>query len=165
MFADRPADARPATDHPYEVTEAFTQATTIALEELARTFLVSGEPYISSSDQAVGWVNAEITLRRTVEGLLVLAFPRSVLDLLAGRYLIDDPPLTPELIDDAAGEFANVIAGLAKTMLKGTPYHFTLSTPKVGLASTSTDCEFLVLPFDSDAGQFNVLISLKKSAE
>ena len=37
--------------------------------------------------------------------------------------------------DDAAGEFANVIAGQAKTMLKGTVYHFNLSTPQPASAA------------------------------
>ena len=52
------------------------------------------------------------------------------------RYLPEGTALTDEMIDDVAGEFANVIAGQAKTILKGTPYHFTLSTPVVTRAAS-----------------------------
>jgi len=47
-------------------------------------------------------------------------------------------------------------------MLKGTPYHFHLSPPRVGTGTSRPDdpLELLVLPFDSDAGEFTVHFQL-----
>jgi CheY-specific phosphatase CheX len=163
--ADHPSDAKPATGAPSALIEAFSAATATAFEELTRTPLVPGEPYLSRSGPAAGWMAAEIRLRRAAEGHLVLAFPPPVLETLAGRYLADGPAVTPELLDDTAGEFANVIAGQAKTMLKGTPYHFHISTPRVGPAVPSDGAEFLVLPFDTDVGRFTVSVSIAPCQE
>lgn len=168
MPADRPPDARPAgPDVCPEVAGAFAAATATAFEELAQTPPIPGEPYLTRAAAPAGWVTAEIALRRSAEGRVVVAFPRPVLEALAGRYLAGGPPLTPDLVDDAAGEFANVIAGQAKTMLKGTLYHFTLSTPRVGRAAggAAGDADYLTLPFDTDAGGFTVAVDLPACAD
>jgi CheY-specific phosphatase CheX len=162
MLVDRPPDARPVDPSLFSaVIAAVTAATVTTFEELCQTPVVPGEPYQSRIISNVDAVTAEITLRRAVPGRLVLAFPRQVLAVLASRYLPGET-ITPEIADDTAGEFANVIGGQAKTMLHGTPFHFHLSTPRVGVAtSTTTDApEFLVLTFDCDAGNFAVHVYL-----
>jgi CheY-specific phosphatase CheX len=55
---------------------------------------------------------------------------------LASHYLPKGTALSDEIICDVAGEIANVIAGQAQTILKGTRYHFGLSTPSVAKASS-----------------------------
>ncbi len=147
---------------PAEVLEAFTAATLTAFEELTRTPLAPGEPDGDWTGPPADWVVAEIALLRTVEGRLWLAFPRPVLETLAGRFLAHEPQPSPDLVEDAAGEFANVIAGQTKTMLQGTPYHFNISTPQIGpWRATPADEDIrLALPFDSDTGRFVVAISL-----
>lgn len=148
---------------PLEVVAAFLAATITTFEELAQTSPVPGEVSLTRTAPPVDWVTAAIGLRRAAEGRLVVAFPRPVLVALTERYLGDGTPLTPELVDDAAGEFANVIAGQAKTMLHGTPYHYALSTPKVGTQGdpAGSELEFLALPFHTDAGGFTVLVALQ----
>jgi CheY-specific phosphatase CheX len=153
-------------DHPSgaaAVIEAFTAATVTAFEELCRTPVVPGAPFVAPVRPFTHQVAAEIDLRRAVPGLLVLAFPQPVLDALAARYLPDEVSISPDIAGDAAGEFANVIAGQAKTMLKGTLYHFNLSTPR--LAAPDDGREFLVLPFDCDAGAFSVCVHLPPCEE
>jgi CheY-specific phosphatase CheX len=62
------------------------------------------------------------------------------------------------LIRDCLGEVANILAGQAKTLLLGTRYHFTLSTPQVmdgvhegALPEGTTG---LAVAFDSEVGEF-----------
>jgi CheY-specific phosphatase CheX len=167
MPIDRPPDARPVDPARLSaVIDAVTAATVTTFEELCQTSIVPGEPYLSRIIPIVDAVTAEITLRRAVPGRLVLAYPRQVLGVLASRYLPGEA-ITPEIADDAAGEFANVIAGQIKTMLHGTPYHFHLSTPHVGVtASSATEApDFLVLTFDCDAGIFAVHVYLPLSGK
>lgn len=167
MKTDRPPDAR-APDIAVEgVVEVFTAATVTAFEELCQTPVVPGEPYLTHTGSTAVRVAAEITLRRAVPGRLIIDFPRPVLEALVGRYIPSGERITPDIADDAAGEFANVIAGQAKTMLKGTHYHFTLSTPRVGqiVPTPAEGTEFLVLPFDSEAGTFTLRVHLPPCEE
>lgn len=120
---------------PTAVLDAFTSATITALQELTRLEAVTEPTWPASQDLPPGpIVSATIALRRAVPGRLTLVLNATTALGLAARYLPDlsDPTeLTDDLIDDVVGEFANVIAGQAKTILKGTPYHFTLSSPEV----------------------------------
>src|SRR5262245_20697228 len=113
--------------------EAFVAATTTAFQELTNTEIAAREPF--ALDRLLTQdVNATVVLRHEPPGRLILSFPLTVLEALVRRYLDGNVSLTSELLDDAAGEFANVIAGQAKTMLKGTPEHYWLSTPVVSRA-------------------------------
>jgi CheY-specific phosphatase CheX len=85
-------------------------------------------------------VIATIVLMRDPPGSLSLVLPRETAARLASRYLPPGTAIATELIDDVAGEFANVIAGQAKTMLKGSVYHFFLSTPVVERVAAEEDC-------------------------
>ena len=59
------------------------------------------------------------------------------------------------IVRDCAGELANVIAGQAKTLLFGTPYHFTFSLPSIlTVNSTERNTGRWVIAFASDVGGF-----------
>ena len=132
---------------PPEVVETFTSAAITALQELARVE-ASPEPVPSWADEATAgpMVSASIRLQRSLPGVMTLFLRAEVAARLAARYLPEGAISTEELIDDVAGEFANVIAGQAKTILKGTPYHFTLTTPVVSRALS-----FVPLPLVANA--------------
>jgi CheY-specific phosphatase CheX len=136
-----------------EIAEAAAAAVQTAFEEMCQTPVVPG-PVAESTNEIV----AVIALKRTPPGKLCLAFPAAVLETLARRYLPEEPP-SEELFRDAAGEFANVVAGQLKTCLKGTPFHFDLSTPTVGDA-TGPFIEPIQLGFECDAGTFRLDVDL-----
>ncbi len=120
-----------ASEIPPEVRAAFTSASITALQELAGLEAFADEPSSIAASLPVEVVAASIRLQRPHPGHLALVLSSETASLLATRYLPAGTTLSREIIDDVAGEFANVIAGQAKTILKGTPYHFTLSTPSV----------------------------------
>jgi CheY-specific phosphatase CheX len=161
-----PADSHPVgPDTAPEVVEAFTAATVTTFQELTSTPVRPREPIVLSTASATGDISAIIKLRRRSPGRLVCTFPRAVLETLTQRYLPAGVSLTPEIVDDTAGEFANVIAGQAKTMLKGTPYHYALSTPVVSRdpippADIEGECRHLLFLFDTDTGSFGVQVAL-----
>ncbi len=135
-----------------EVQEAFTTAAVLALQELMQTEALPCEA------AGAGEVFAEITLRRPVPGRFVLEMPLAVIEALARRYLPGEA-LAADMLDDTAGELANVIAGQAKTMLKGTPYHFLLTTPRAGRAAPVSGGA--VMAFLTDAGPFWLRLELE----
>lgn len=115
---------------PPEVADAFQSATITALQELTQ---VEAYPDLSAAGRmpAEEVVLAAIRLLRSAPGTMTLVLTAQTASQLAARYLPEGTQLSVEMIDDVAGEFANVIAGQAKTILKGTSFHFTLSTPAV----------------------------------
>jgi CheY-specific phosphatase CheX len=160
-----PPDSRPAgPDAPPEVLEAFTAATVTTFLELTSTDVSLRMPALLSATPTDGDVNATIDLRREPPGRLTCSFPQNVLESLAQRYLPPGTLLTSEILDDTAGEFTNVIAGQAKTMLKGTEYHYTISPPIVNRGSTPmsgpNQCDYILLIFDTHSGPFGVQFSL-----
>jgi hypothetical protein len=139
------------------IEEAAIAAVQTAFEELCQTPVAAGPPGDGASVEIV----ATIALKRTPPGTLSLVFPPAVLDALARRYLPDEPP-SDELFRDAAGEFANVVAGQLKTCLKGTPYHFDLSTPQVDTGSVSSAAP-IAIGFECDAGLFRLVVILPEN--
>lgn len=84
---------------------------------------------VSATDNEI--ITATIRLAREQPGMFSLSLGASTAARLAARYLGAEVELTRELLDDMAGELANVIAGQAKTMLKGTAYHYHMTTPTI----------------------------------
>lgn len=154
---------------PAEVIEALVGATTVAMEELCQTPVIPGAAYRAGSLPSDAELVATIELKRAVPGWLAVGFPRTTARTLAQRYLADSPQPDDGLMLDAVGEFANVITGQIKTMLKGTPYHFQLTTPRFGPESLPESHDgstaWLVHPFATDAGEFVVCLRLSPCEE
>lgn len=122
----------PTVPLPDPVREAFVTAALTVLPELLQTEAVLlGDPASLPGPATGPFCVATIGLNRQPPGRLSLQVPTAVAAQLAARFLPSTTPLGDDLVDDALAEFANVIAGQAKTLLKGTPYHFTLTPPTV----------------------------------
>lgn len=120
-----------APEQESRVIEAFTAAAIMALQELTQLAAIVDELPAVDSVATGNWVVATVRLNRQLPGTMTLLLSNESASTLAARYLPRGTELTAEMINDVAGEFANVIAGQAKTILKGTPYHFALSAPAV----------------------------------
>lgn len=117
---------------PAVVIEAFTSAAMITFQELIGVEVHFEQCQLKGEVETNGpIVIAVIHLLRENAGSMLLILSPEVASQLATHYLPVGTALTEEIIDDVAGEFANVIAGQAKTILKGTSSHFHLSTPIV----------------------------------
>lgn len=147
---------------PAVVMEAFTAAAITALMELTQleAYPEPGTPTVEGNSGQN--VLAIIHLQRETPGTMTLVVPAEVVSQLAARYLPEGTQLTEDLMNDVAGEFANVIAGQAKTMLKGTAHHFSISTPRVtrgadlaGLMATD-----IVVQLATEIGRLTLVIAL-----
>lgn len=149
---------------PPEVIEAFTTAALTALRELARIEAFPDDASPAGAAMAAGALSAAVRLLRPAAGSLSLVLPVDTASRLAARYLPEGTPLTDALIDDVAGELANVIAGQAKTILKGTPFHFALSTPLVTRTASGAPSvaagEALMASLDSELGRVLLFVHL-----
>ena len=114
---------------PLEVIEAFNNGAITALQEMMQIGAYATTPPTAAFSDCT--VSATIRLLRANPGILNILLPLTTAMQLAAHYLPTGTILTDEIINDVAGELANMVAGQAKTMLKHTPYHFTLTTPDV----------------------------------
>ena len=151
-----------SSEMPPEVVAAFTSAAITALQELVQIDVMDELATAPSEGEIV---SATMNLVRPIPGVMALLLSAETAAYLASRYLPHGTSLTQKLVDDVAGEFANVIAGQAKTMLKGTLYHFTLSIPVVVRAGQFADLLIapdtkLVTSLAFESGRLLVLVNL-----
>jgi chemotaxis protein CheX len=157
--AETPSEARPVSQEVRErLVEPFIAAACLVLRECAGTEAVVRAVYRQTLPRPFGDMTAMLRLAGATEEILTLSCPMETAAALAGRMLTGVTPDPDEaLVRDCLGELANVIAGQAKALLAGTPYHFTFSPPLVlsGVGqeirpNLGTDC--LVIAFGSDVG-------------
>jgi chemotaxis protein CheX len=148
-----------------KLLEPFITATCTALGEMAGTEVVVRAVYQKAFHQTLGDIAGVLGLRSATEGFLVLSFPNRTATAIAGRILAGVTQEVDEnLVRDCVGEITNVVAGQAKAMLAGTPYHFAFSMPRVVGAGhelrplPSLDC--LVVAFSSAHGDFALQLFL-----
>lgn len=151
---------------PHDVLEAFASAAVTALGELVQTEAFYEEVTDALARIPDGYFLAFMSLQRALPGTLALVLPAETARGLAQRYLPPGSDSADELLKDLAGEFANLIAGQAKTMLKGTPYHFHLSPPtaigatdRAELSQRTVGARAVMVSFDW--GQMFVFVELR----
>lgn len=152
---------------PQEVVDAFTSAVLSTLQELVQVEGAADARDRSSAESPLAEpvVSATVHLVRQVPGIMTLVLPVESAAFLAARYLPAGTRMTDEIVDDVVGEFANVIAGQAKTILKRSPFHFGMSPPLVTrAASQGTLAQNPAIPpvvsIAADWGSLRVLLEL-----
>jgi len=153
------------SDPPREVSEAFTSAAITALQELTQFDVLFEELSAIAVFGMTDVVAATVRLVRRVPGKMLLVLSEESASRLAARYLPKETLLTEEIVDDVTGEIANVIAGQAKTILKGTPYHFKMSTPLVARVARYSQLQgiteaTLVASLTFEAGRLLLFVDL-----
>lgn len=140
---------------PEDLFAALTEAVATALRELAMVECAA----IDRAAEADLFAVLPVTTAAG-EGAFVLALPEETALALA-RRVFAEAGIEPDaaVVRDCAGEIVNVVCGQAKTLLGGTPYHFTLSTPRVETGAPAAERAF-VIAFGSDAGPFALRVHL-----
>jgi chemotaxis protein CheX len=149
-----------------QLLEPFIQAARAALGEMAATEVAVRAVYQKALHHTLGDIASVLGLLSGVEGFLVLGFPERTAAALARRILAGATEEVDEnLIRDCVGEIANVVAGQAKAILAGTPYHFDFSLPGVVTGAkelpTRQRLDCFVVAFRSDQGDFSLQLFLK----
>jgi CheY-specific phosphatase CheX len=154
-----------SSDLPREVVEAFISAAITALQELMQFEALVEELSAVLALEMTNVVSATVRLVRTEPGKLTVVLTEESASRLAARFLPKETLLTEEIVNDVTGEIANVIAGQAKTTLKGTPYHFKMSTPVVARESSVSDpagvvATTLVASLTFESGRMKLFVNL-----
>ena len=121
-------------------------------------------PYVNEDSQNLNEVSAIIGLAGDIAGALVLSFNRDTAIAMASRFTGQKyHALTKEVID-CVGEMVNIIAGNAKKDLMD--FRIEISLPGVITGHTykinwPQGVPIITIPFESEAGMFNVNVSFK----
>jgi chemotaxis protein CheX len=133
----------------------------------AETECKAGKPWVRKEQrQALGDVCGVIPLNCPgLSGAIVIAFYEQTLDQILIRMLGENWKVTTSL-EDAAGEFMNVIYGAAKAALNSRGYSFENVLPIiVKNARNNLALQFegasVVIPFESTAGAFWIEIYIR----
>jgi len=165
--ADVPADARPIDDTlRARVLEPFIAGALVALREVALTDAAESNAYQCQTRRVRGDWGVTIELTSSTEGILALGFDHATAVALAKRMLAETPVAPDEaLVQDCAGELANVVAGQAKACLAATPDRFTFTPPRFAPANADfarppmQTC--LVVVFNSGVGNLALQLFLR----
>lgn len=147
----------------------FVESTVDAFQKMLASTVTRGRPLLSKEPPGGSELISIIGLSGRMRGAVVLQLPVATGLNIAGRILMEEKKEVDSDVYDAVAEFTNIIAGGAKAQLSrldedGTP--ITLGLPTVfhgqhnGFGSSS-GALWLELPFESDLGHFDVLVSLE----
>ncbi len=147
----------------------FVDSTIDAFQKMLAATVTRGKPAVSSTAPHGNELISIIGLSGRMRGAVVLQLPVITGLNIASRILMEEKKDVDADVYDAVAEFTNIIAGGAKAQLSrleadGPP--ITLGLPTVfhgqhnGFGSSS-GALWLQLPFESDLGPFEVLVSLE----
>ena len=146
-----------------ELRAALGEAVAVALRELAGVEAVAGDARAVSGPEGFADMSAVLAVTaRGGGGYFVMSFTDRAGAALAQRVLAEfatEPGAA--MVRDCLGEVVNVVAGQAKTLLSGTPAHFTLATPTVVNGAPALPApERLLVPFTCELGAFALHVRL-----
>jgi chemotaxis protein CheX len=141
---------------PEVLIESFATAVSMTFSEMAGVeAVVHGKGWTIGTE---GLADLSVSLRLSAGsgGWLALSFPaRTALDVTLRILKEVGCEVDESIIQDCVCELTNVTAGQAKTLLFGTPYQFTFSTPNVlPIISAELEPRRFVIRFDSEVGEF-----------
>ena len=113
-------------------------------------------------------VSSVVGLAGDFQGLVGVHAGEEVALSIAGSFLESDFEEVDEEVKDALCELANMIAGSIKTSMSQQQYNVQISIPSVIHGDYSmiiySQAEWLMIPFEIDAGRFLVEVQLKGNA-
>lgn len=123
-----------------------------------------GKPAVTKDNDESDDIIGVIGLTGTSKGIVAVKFPVATALKSVGKMVgMEYKEIDPSIID-GVGELINIIAGNAKVKFEGQRISLSLPTVVRGnmyKLNNLTGAVFLTLPFTSDVGNFEVLVSFK----
>ena len=142
------------------VLENIEKMTQIKAEKQSLTVSKENKPF---SD-----ISGIIGLGGEVKGSAVISFPKGLALAVASAMFMEELTDFNEEVKDAIGEFANIIVGNARNKLVDAGLNVSISTPTIIVGkeheiSHPDSVPFLVIPFKTDKGFFQINIGIKEN--
>lgn len=140
------------------LVDTLVAAVRTAVGEMAGATVVAHSVHRPATAASPTDISVVVQLQSAELASIVFVFSEQTAAALAERILAESKTkVSRDLTDDCMCEFANVVAGQAKTCLAETAYEFTFSLPKiVDAKSLQSPADRTVVAFDCEAGPFHV---------
>jgi len=127
-----------------------------------------GKPIVTKDDDESDDIIGVIGMTGTSKGIVAVKFPvKTALQSVGKMVGMEFKKIDPSIID-GVGELINIIAGNAKVKFEGQRISLSLPTVVRGnmyKLNNLTGAVFLTLPFSSEVGDFELLVSFKSADE
>lgn len=112
-------------------------------------------------------ISGIIGLSGAAKGSAVISFPKAIALAVASAMFMEELTELNDDVKDAIGEFANIVVGNARNRLVDDGLDITISTPTIIVGkdheiSHPQNIPFLVIPFKTDLGIFQINIGVKE---
>ncbi len=149
-----------------EYINPFLSASINLFKQHLKFEVTNKNPFINEDAQNLKEISAIIGLAGDIAGAIVLSFDRDTAIAMASRYTGQKYNAVTKEVIDCVGELVNIIAGNAKKDLLD--FRISISLPGVITGHTykinwPQGVPVITIPFESDAGEFNVNVSFRKA--
>lgn len=148
----------------------FLSAMSNVLTTMAMLEINPGTLSLKSDDIPKGDVTGVISMKSPkTEGTLAISFTAPVIIDITRRMLGEEVSSINETVTDLVGEITNMVTGSAKSLLDENGHSFDMATPVVFIGkekkiSHKKNSHVIVLPFETEAGEFFVELCFSKPA-
>lgn len=137
------------------------------LEQMAALKAEKQQLTVSKEAKTSAEISGVIGLSGSAKGSAVISFSRPVALAVASAMFMEELTEINDDVKDAIGEFANIVVGNARNKLVDDGLDITISTPTIIVGkdheiSHPQNIPFLVIPFKSDIGSFQINIGVKE---
>lgn len=139
------------------------------LEQMAALKAEKQQLSVTKEAKTSAEISGVIGLSGAVKGSAVISFPKPIALAVASAMFMEELTELNDDVKDAIGEFANIVVGNARNRLVDDGLDITISTPTIIVGkdheiSHPQSIPFLVIPFSTDLGVFNINIGVKEGA-
>lgn len=146
----------------------FLTAASNVMDIMAGVKILRGAPFVRDKFQALADISGIIGFAGDVQGAVVLSFPLELAEVVYQKMTGETPTADLQLVSDAVGELANMVAGGAKAPLSnfGVNMHISIPTVVAGMnhaVSVKSTGPCLVVPFTIEGKTFWMQINMRES--
>ncbi len=137
------------------------------LEQMAALKAEKMQVSVTKDAKTSAEISGVIGLSGGVKGSAVISFPKAIALAVASAMFMEELKELNDDVKDAIGEFANIVVGNARNRLVDEGLNITISTPTIIVGkdheiSHPQNIPFLVIPFQTDIGNFQINIGVKE---
>ncbi len=145
----------------------FIESTLNNLEQMAALKAEKMDVTVVKEAKTNADISAVIGLSGEVTGSAVISFPKGIALAVASAMFMEELKEFNADVKDAIGEFANIVVGNARNKLVDAGLDVTISTPTIIVGSNHEishpqKIPFLVIPFKTSMGTFQINIGIKE---
>jgi len=146
----------------------FIIAATEVLNEIVGVKPKLSKPYAKQTDEPLFDISGIIGLTGEAVGSIAFSLPKQTALKMVSKFIGEEVLGLSADTRDAIGEITNIMAGRVKKIFYEKKIHIKISLPNVIVGkehaiSSAKGVPTIIIPFDSELGNFAIQVSLKKA--